>query len=106
MSMDFPESVLYRPGGLVGLIVEFKNWGDSGRGAILDEGDLDFPPMPAVELCLPSPTPFGSPTYSELKSPDIAAAIAELDPSRGLFSPWAARSGSCLGAFEDMSNWY
>ena len=32
--------------------------------------------------------------------------MAEDDPSLGLFSPCAARSGSCLGAAEDMLNWY
>lgn len=105
MSIALPESVVYFPGGIEGFNVGLNRLGDSARGVILDEGDRDFPPIPAVELCLPSPIPLGSPTCRELKSPDIAAAMAELDPSRGLFSPCAARSGNCLGTFEVMSNW-
>ena len=104
MFIGFPESVVYLAGGLAGLNVPLSSLGDSGRGAILEDGDLDFPPMPAVELCLPSLTPFGNPTYRELKSPEMAAAIAVLESSLGLFSPCAARSGSCLGALADMSN--
>ena len=32
--------------------------------------------------------------------------MADDDPSLGLFSPCAARSGICLGAAEDILNWY
>lgn len=87
MSIALPESVVYFLGGLLGGLVESNSLGDSGLGLMREDGDWDFPPMPAVELCLPSLTPFGSPTYRELKSPDIAAAMAEEDPSLGLFSP-------------------
>lgn len=91
---------MYLVRGLVGL----SSLGESGVRVILEDGDLDFPPMPAVELCLPSLTPLGSPTCREPRSPERAAAIAVFEPSLGLFSPWAARSGSCLGVFEDMAN--
>lgn len=106
MSIALPESVVYFAGGFVGGFVGLNSFGDSGLGVIREEGDVDFPPIPAVELCLPSLTPFGNPTCRELKSPEIAAAMADDDPSLGLFSPCAARRGNCLGAAEDMSNWY
>ena len=62
MSIALPESVVYFAGGLTGGLVGLNSFGDSDLGAMREDGEVDFPPIPAVELCLPSRTPFGSPT--------------------------------------------
>jgi len=46
--------------------------GDSDLGGSRDDGDLDLPPIPTVELCLPS---LAKPGKVD-RSPEIAAAIA------------------------------
>lgn len=48
--------------------------GDSDLGGSRDDGDLDLPPIPTVELCLPS-LALAKPGRVD-RSPEIAAAIA------------------------------
>lgn len=48
--------------------------GDSDLGGSRDDGDLDLPPIPTVELCLPS-LALAKPGKVD-RSPEIAAAIA------------------------------
>lgn len=95
-----PESVTYLAGGLFGP----NKPGEADR-RILEEGDLEWPPAPTVELCLPDGTPLGSPTWSDEKSPDKAAAMAVPEPSLGRVLGCVTRLGTVVaGVVLGMSN--
>ena len=91
------ESVLNGPTGLVGLSKADVGVSTPGLG---DEADLVWPLF--VASCL-SASLGGNPTKRLEKSPDIAAAMAELEFSRGfLFSVWDGVPA--LEGMEAMSN--